>query len=291
MKGIIAVNPFGVPKESVYQAERLKSEFENLGVSVRISLNGYLKNAIAGGDIVFKKECDFAVYLDKDKYLSACMEKSGVRLFNSHEAIRKCDDKGETYIALAGSGLNIPKTVFAPVCYSDNLSVDESALADIAATLNYPVIVKESYGSMGKGVFKADNFTELKTCAEKVKLKPHLFQEYLPFKVGTDVRMIVVGGKFLCAMLRENAHDFRSNVALGGVGKKFCPPEEFAAVAEKCAAILGLDYCGVDLLFGKNSEPFVCEVNSNAFIGEAERVTGVNVARAYAEHIVKEMKK
>ncbi len=35
---------------------------------------------------------------------------------------------------------------------------------------------------------------------------------------------------------------------------------------------------------------FVCEVNSNAFFGGIEKTTGINVARAYAEHVVKEMK-
>ena len=62
------------------------------------------------------------------------------------------------------------------------------------------------------------------------------------------------------------------------------------AAAEKCARILKLDYCGVDLLFGESGAPYVCEINSNAFISETERITGVNVARAYAEYIVKTLK-
>ena len=223
--------------------------------------------------------------MDKDKYLSACLEKSDVRLFNAHNAIRTCDDKGETFIALAGKGLNLPDTVFAPVCYNKDLPVDENGLKSVAERLGYPIVVKESYGSMGKGVYRADDFTKLKTLAEKLKTKPHLYQQYLFYKVGTDVRLIVVGGKFLCAMMRENPSDFRSNIALGGHGTAFSPSEEFISAAEKCASVLGLDYCGVDLLFGENGKPYVCEVNSNAFISEIEKVTGVNVAKPYAEHI------
>ena len=290
MKGVICVNPFGVPKESVYQAERLKNEFGKLGVNVEILSDAYLDNTLSGGELDLRLACDFAVFLDKDKYLSACLEKTGVRLFNSHAAIRACDDKGETFIALAGVGLNLPDTIFAPVCYKKDLPLDESALKTIAARLGYPVVIKESFGSMGKGVFKADNFKELKAVAEELKLKPHIYQRFLPFRAGADVRMIVIGGKFLCAMLRENARDFRSNIALGGKGSKFLPNTEFIAAAEKCAAVLGLDYCGVDLLFGENGKPYVCEVNSNAFITEAERVTGVNIARAYAEYIINSLK-
>lgn len=286
MKGIIFVNAFRVPKESVHFAERLQSELSNFNVNAEIVYNGYTDNLIADGKIKNGVACDFAVFLDKDKYLSACLEKSGVRLFNRHNAIRTCDDKGETFIALSGKGLNLPDTVFAPVCYNKDLPLDETGLKIVADKLGYPIVVKTSFGSMGKGVFKADGFNELKALAEELKTTPHIYQRYLPYKIGTDVRLIVVGGKFLCAMIRENKNDFRSNVALGGKGRAFSPSVEFIAAAEKCAEILGLDYCGVDLLFGENGKPYVCEVNSNAFIGEIEKVTGVNVAKAYAEHIV-----
>ena len=290
MKGIICVNPFGEPKESVYFAKRLKEEFASFGVTAEITGGGYSENFVSGGKIKSGFNCDFAVFMDKDKYLSACLEKSGVRLFNSHSAIRVCDDKGETYIALAGSGLNIPDTVFAPVCYSKDLTPDYNALRKIADRLGYPVVVKESFGSMGKGVFKADDFSELKTLAERLKLKPHLYQKFIGYRTGTDVRIIVIGGKYLCSMIRENARDFRSNVALGGKGRIYSPDREFIDAAEKCARVLGLDYCGVDLLFGENGKPYVCEVNSNAFITEIEKITEKNVARSYAEHIIDSLK-
>ena len=287
MKGVICVNPFGEPKESVYFAERLKQELSVLGVDAEIIDNGYVSNILKSGKTRKIFSCDFAVFFDKDKYLSACLEKSGIRLFNSHAAIRTCDDKGETYIALSGSGLNIPETVFAPVCYNAFSKINERELLKIGETLGYPVVVKESFGSMGKGVYKADNFAELKTLEEELKLKPHLYQRFLAYRAGIDVRMIVVGGKFLCAMMRENDKDFRSNIALGGKGKPYVPNQEFISAAEKCAKILKLDYCGVDLLFGEDGKPYVCEVNSNAFITEIEKITGVNVAKVYAEHIVK----
>ena len=53
---------------------------------------------------------------------------------------------------------------------------------------------------------------------------------------------------------------------------------------------MGLDYCGVDLLYGDNNEPIVCEVNSHAFFGGIEKVTGVNVAKAYAKYILNKIK-
>jgi glutathione synthase/RimK-type ligase-like ATP-grasp enzyme len=43
----------------------------------------------------------------------------------------------------------------------------------------------------------------------------------------------------------------------------------------------------VYVLIGPKGEPILCEVNSNAFIEGIEKVTGVNVASAYAHHIEK----
>ncbi len=291
MKGIIFINPFLVPTESVRQAERLKEEFNRLGVEIDIISNGFSRVFINGESTkVNLADFDFAIYLDKDKYLSEVLEKSGVRLFNSHKAVRVCDDKAQTYIALLGKGVDFPKTIFGALCYKADLEINPEWADKIAGELGYPVIVKESYGSMGKGVYKADDRVQLISIMEKVKLKAHLFQEYINVKKGVDVRVIVVGGVAVGAMERTNEKDFRSNVGAGGTGKKIELSPEFKMVAERVACVLELDYCGVDLLYGKGLTPVVCEVNSNAFFEEFEKVTGVNVALAYAKHVVDTIK-
>ena len=276
-KGIIIVNAYGRPEESVLQAERLRNEFFCLGVSTEI-ISDDRQSAFNGG-------VDFAVYLDKDKYFSAQLENAGIRLFNSHSAIRVCDDKGETVLKLTGK-VNLPETYFGLLSYSKKDKPDEKYLSFVAERLGYPLVVKESFGSMGKGVYLVKNFRELKKVAEKVKNIPHVFQKYLPFAYGTDVRVIVIGGKAVGAIKRKNENDFRSNVAKGGVAEKYDLDDAFKSTAEKVAEILGLDYCGVDILFGKNGEPTVCEVNSNAFFFGFEKATGINVAGLYAEYVV-----
>ena len=292
MKGIIFINPYLVPEQSVHQAQRLKDEFNKRGIEIEIISDGFSRIVIEGKRATVDMCApDFAIYLDKDKYLSEVLEKGGLRLFNKHSAVRVCDDKGQTYIALAGKGVNFPKTIFGGLCYDEKLKIDAKWAEKIAKELGYPVIVKESYGSMGKGVYKADNFNQLLEIMEKVKTKPHLYQEYLPYKVGTDIRVIVIGGKAVASMERENKTDFRSNVAQGGSGKKIKLFAEFREVAEGCAEILGLDYCGVDLIYGPNGQMYVCEVNSNAFFEEFEKITGVNVAGEYADYIIKTMQK
>ena len=288
MKGVIFINPFLVPEQSVHQAERLKTEFNNLGVDIDIISDGFSRVQVDGKETLIDICApDFAIYLDKDKYLSEILEKSGLRLFNRHDAVRVCDDKGQTYIALTGKGVKFPKTIFGALCYKSDGEIKDEWVNNIFQNLEFPIIVKESFGSMGKGVHLANDKAELLKIMNQVKLKPHLFQEYIPFKKGVDVRVIVIGGKAVACMERRNDNDYRSNVGQGGQGVKIELPESFKAVAENCAEILGLDYCGVDLLYGKDGEPIVCEVNSNAFFDGIESVSGVNVAKKYAEYIIK----
>lgn len=285
--GIIVINPYQIPAESVHQAKRIQQEFLSLGVSVEIITDTFLQNEICQNTIKSTlKGVEFAVYLDKDKYQSQILESLGVKLFNSHKSIRICDDKGLTTLALMDKGVNLPKTIFGALCYNKDMPIDKEWAKKIADSLGFPLIVKESFGSMGKGVYLVNDMTELVSIMQELKLKPHLFQEYIGARRGVDVRVIVIGGKAVCAMQRENENDFRSNVAQGGKGVAIELSPEFKKTAEKCAEVLGLSYCGVDLLYGKDNEPYVCEVNSNAFISGIEKVAGFNVAKSYAEYIM-----
>jgi RimK family alpha-L-glutamate ligase len=292
MKGCIILNAYAQPKQSVEQAERLKKEFNFLNTKVDILLNGAFKTAMVNGKIETEiKKYDFAIFLDKDKYLSALLEKAGVKLYNSHDSIRVCDDKAETIIKLSSFSVPIPDTIFGPLSYLDTNPVLASFLTSVEQTFGFPVVVKECYGSMGKGVYIAYNRTEFEEIIEKVKQKPFICQKYIDYKKGTDVRVIVIGNKAVSSILRTNKKDFRSNVGAGGIGQKFDPPKSFLRLAEKVAKVLRLDYCGVDLLFESQTSALVCEVNSNAFFEETERVTGKNIARLYAEYIINDCSK
>ena len=50
--------------------------------------------------------------------------------------------------------------------------------------------------------------------------------------------------------------------------------------------VLGAEFAGVDLLFGENEEPLVCEVNGAAHIRNLYNVTGINVGDAMISYIL-----
>lgn len=283
MKGIVLVNAYIKPGGMVRQAERVAEELRALGIGAEIVKNGSFLCDVRENTITLSQNCDFVVYLDKDKYLSRMMEARGLRLFNRAAAVELCDDKVLTCIALAGGGVNLPDTMPAPLCYYPDAAVREESLQTIAERLGFPLVAKKSYGSWGMDVRLVRDARDLRRTAEEFKTYPHLFQKKVG-KSGEDYRVLVVGGKAVASMMRKNENDFRSNVEAGGKGYKAEVPDSFLQTAERCAGLLGLDYCGVDLL-DESGIPYVCEVNSNALFNEAERVTGVNVAGAFARHI------
>lgn len=288
MKGLIIKNAYWDAPELTHQTERVGAELNALGVETDIVRNGRFPSVTDGRAINRVGGYDFCVYLDKDKYASELLEKCGLRLFNSHKAIRACDDKMQTYIALTNVGIEFPLTLPGTLCYTAGAKVSESTLDEIESQLGYPVIIKTCYGSRGSGVYKADDRGKLRRIAQKLIGVPHLFQKYVECG-GKDLRVIVVGGKVIGCMERAGNGDFRANIGRGGSGRVYEADGKLTALCERCAEVLGLDYCGVDVLVGKNGYE-ICEVNSNAFFEEFEKVTGVNVALEYARHILRVMK-
>lgn len=283
LNGLILLNAYS-PTLETRQAKRLAEELTKRGADITVRRNDGFMLGISDGAVAGAPGCDFCLYLDKDKYTAQMLEKRGVRLFNRAQAIADCDDKMQTHIALAGNGIPMPDTLAGLLCYDNCASVPPAVLDDIEKRLGYPLVVKLSYGSFGKGVFKADDRNRLAELAERIKLQPHLFQKYIAAAHGKDMRVIVVGGKTLGGIMRVSDGDFRSNVGLGGKAEKVAVPQRISELSEKIARLLNLDYCGLDFLL--SPDPLLCEVNSNAFFDAFESATGINVAGAYAQHII-----
>lgn len=223
-------------------------------------------------------QTDFALFWDKDIKLAKMLERQGLRLFNTPAAIEICDDKSLTYIALRGS-INMPETYIAPKTYELVGYGDYGFLKPIAERLGFPMVVKGCFGSFGAQVYLAENFERLKELTSQFITKPLLYQKYVKSSHGRDMRVYVVGGKVVASMVRRAVDgDFRSNVTNGGVAEAVTPPREYAEMAVNACEKLGLDFGGVDILFGEGDEPLLCEVNSNAHFKALSKCTGADIA-------------
>lgn len=266
---------------------------KKLGITLQLIANNEIYCLIEDGKNIIKVptaafEPDFILFLDKDIRLAKQLEKLGYRLFNSREVIENCDDKILTFEVLANSGIKMPKTLFSAMLFNGtgNGEADLGFTNIIEETFSYPLVIKEAFGSFGAQVYLIHNREELIAKQKELLYTPHLYQEFIASSKGRDVRIYVVGDQVVASMYRHSDTDFRANISNGASMSPYEPSEAFCELAIKATAELGADFTGVDLLFGENNEPILCEVNSNAHIKNIYDCTGIDVAEAIFKHIL-----
>lgn len=234
---------------------------------------------------------DFVLFLDKDVLLARSLELQGFRVFNSAGSIALCDDKALTFLALQNSGISMPKTLTVPLTFFKTEWQENPFVDRACEVLGFPMVVKEACGSFGWQVWLVSDRAELVAQLNACSPKRVILQEFIAASRGRDVRINIVGGKAVASMYRYSETDFRANVSAGGSMKPYTPNGVQIETAVKACEALGLDFGGVDLLFGENEEPVLCEVNSNAHIKNILDCTGINVAEAILAHIKAETEK
>lgn len=233
---------------------------------------------------------EFVIFWDKDYYLARKLEILGLKLFNSADSILFCDNKILMYQELARNGIRIPKTFVIPKTYEKIGYLDFSYLDDVINEIGFPFVVKEAYGSFGAQVYLANNVEEAKEIIKNIWWKPFVIQEFIESSKGRDIRINVVNDKAIVSMLRENKDDFRSNITNGGVGSMFEPEQAYIDLAIKASKVLKCDFSGVDVMFGPDGEPIICEVNSNPQFASTLRATGINLADYIRDYILEALK-
>lgn len=206
-------------------------------------------------------------------------EHLGVAVINSPRAIEAVKDKLYCQQLLAHGNLPIPRTMLV------RFPVD-SALVE--RQIGFPCVVKLIAGSFGEGVYLSRDRESFRDLMELVASldqgKALILQEYFGERPGQDLRVWVVGGRVIGAMLRRSVDgSFKANISRGGCGENYQLDDEIEVLARECAQSLGLEIAGVDLLFEGDGYR-VCEVNSApGFLG-FEQATGMNIARTILQH-------
>ncbi len=271
-----------------------KDSAEKKGITLDLLKNTELYSVIEGNQAVIKSvkqhaQPDFILFLDKDIRLANQLEQMGYRLFNKASVIEACDSKIMTFQALANHSIKLPKTIFSPLAFTPATEKDQSFIDFIERELSYPIVIKEAYGSFGEQVYLVNTRKELDEMRNKLHRIPHLYQEFIKSSKGRDVRVHVVGNKVVASMLRTSETDFRANVTNGGTMHQYVIPKEFEELAIKASQVIGADFSGVDLLFGEEGEPILCEVNSNAHIKNIYDCTGIDVTEYIFDYILRKV--
>ena len=221
----------------------------------------------------------------KDSWLDfvSILERANATLVNPRTTINMCADKYRTALRLADYGLTQPMTKLINDPEKSNEIVDDSGI-------KFPLIMKTLRGSKGVGVLFVDSPKGLDSIVQLIHKQDEdadlLIQEYI--KTEYDVRVHILGGKFLAAMKRPVIEgDFRSNVSQGSKPEKIKLTELEIEECLKASKAVGGYWTAVDFIPSKNREkqpPFMLEVNSSPGTEGIEDATGQNIAKEVIEH-------
>lgn len=287
MTGWLIVNSFIHSAKFSELYRMFRASAEKNGVEIEIKKSSSVLHCTGA----FPEEAgrpDFVIFWDKDIYLARELEMAGLRVFNSSRSIELCDNKIKTALSLSGK-VPCPETIAAPKTFEGVGYNDLSFLERAGALLHYPMIIKEAYGSFGQQVYLAKNEEDAVAIVKKIGHKDFLMQKYIANSHGRDVRICVIGNRVAASMLRCNPNDFRSNITGGGQMLPCSPDEEQSRVAIAACQALGLDFAGVDVLFGENDQPLICEVNSNPHFRSTFDCTGIDLSDLILKYILRKI--
>ena len=199
-------------------------------------------------------------------------ERLNVPTLPNSASIEASKDKMYANQILAQAGLPIPKTMLTRFPCKAEL---------VEKVVGFPCVLKVVTGSHGKAVYLCENakqFEDLSELVSSFDFKTSMIvQEYISYSEGRDLRVIVIGGRVVGAMLRRSTDgSFKANISRGGEASPFEVDDQMELLAIQTAKVLDLDIAGVDLLFATDGYK-ICEANSSPGFKGFEKALGINI--------------
>lgn len=210
------------------------------------------------------------------------LREHGVPVYNDARAIERSVDKSMTSLLLHAAGIATPPTwAFESAAQAQRLVMRESAAGRA-------LVLKPLFGSQGKGLQRVGFVDGVHVPLPSLKAFGELayLQRFVPpvSEPGHDWRVLVVGGRAVTAMRRVSRH-WVHNVAQGARCEPATLEPDLAALAERAARALDMDYAGVDLIPSPEG-PQVLEVNGVAAWRGLQKVTPFNIAQALVDDLL-----
>lgn len=223
---------------------------------------------------------NFVIMRNNDSLLTEQLERLGTTVFNNSFVSQISNHKGRTHQFLAGKGIPMLDTVF--------VSRDEFCPDYDLLPFPYPVVIKEVAGRGGNQVYAAACHEELAEILEKVQAKELIIQR-MGDVPGRDVRVFVIGGEIIAAILRSSDQDFRANFSLGGSAQLFELNKAQRNLVESVITAFNgeLGFVGIDFLFAKDDSFIFNEIEDVAGSRTLSANSDVFVVRLYLEHILR----
>ncbi len=225
-----------------------------------------------GGAPVIKP--DFVVMRADVPLFSEHLEQMGFAVFNNAYLSLVANDKAKTLAVAAKAGIPTPQS---------RLGTKENSLL-VAKELGYPLVIKPRDGHGGQEVLWVEHEAAL---IELLKTYPHtsfLLQKPVS-DLGKDLRVYVVGGEIVAAMLRVQKKDFRSNYCLGGSAERYTLSPEEERLVNHVISLFEVSFAGFDFMFD-NGRMILNEIEDVVGARMLYHLTEIDVVDLYVEHIL-----
>ncbi len=210
---------------------------------------------------------DFAVVRAMRPDITKKLEGLGVRCFNNGFVSEIGNDKALTYEYVKKNGIEI-----MPVYNS---------IDDIS---EYPVVIKPACSHGGDRVYMAESRERL------ISLLPLYTDGYviqaLASDKGKDLRVYVIGGDIVTAMLRRSDKDIRSNFSLGGSAEVYNLNAEEIHMVQRITELFKPDFAGIDFVF-HNGRPVFNEIEDVVGSRMVYTYTDIDIVDIYVKYIIK----
>lgn len=208
-------------------------------------------------DETYMGNADFVINRTNDYKITQYFEGQGIRVFNPSELSRLANDKQKCYEFMMNHNIEI-----MPINYT-----------------GIPVVKKKIDGHGGTEVMMLnhteafeDNYVYQKPCDTP----------------GKDLRVWLIGGKIITAILRESKTDFRSNFCLGGSAIPYQLNDNEICFIKKIAKLINSDYIGIDFIFN-NGRLVFNEIEDTVGARMVYDKTDIDIIGLYCDYIKSEL--
>lgn len=255
----------------VEEATKQRMDLKIIGIHDTMILENEIRN-----DGVKLEKRDFVINRYKWGKVKDEINSLAAKSYNPLEAYNIYINKYEQVKRLRSDAFLVPRYLLGTAMLQ---------YEDIVNILGTPFVAKGLESSMGEQISLIEKEEDLKNLHKKYGMeKEWLFEEFVTTSFGRDMRFYSIRGEVVACMQRKSQGDFRANVALGASVESYEITPEIRQIAKDIYGQTGLDFLGIDLLFGED-KPYFCEINVMPGIEGIEKATGVNVAKKIVETI------
>lgn len=214
--------------------------------------------------LVYEEDVDpdmpagFVVNRTNHADIAESFERRGIRVFNPASLTRLANNKQKCYEFMRKNGIEI-------------MPIDQT---------EPPLVEKPVNGKGGEGVRLIES--------GKVEIKQGFVYQKPASDLGRDLRVWLIGGKPICAVLRKSDTDFRSNYCLGGSAEVYELSDAEKRLVCRIASLVDYDYIGIDFVFN-NGKIVFNEIEDTVGARMVYAKTDIDILRLYCGYIEKEM--